>query len=368
VAVGESGSAYVTGLTSSADFPTQKPFQGTFGGDDSDAFLTKLSPSGNALSYSTYLGGAGEDFGIGVTVDGSENAYVAGYTESTDFPTENPYQGTYGGGDYDAFVTKFVTAGDALSYSTYLGGSGEDYGAGIALDESDGAYVVGFTQSTNFPTKTPFQGAYGGGDYDAFVAKLADTTLPTVTTQAVTDTGITTATGNGTVTDLGVPAPTQHGVCWKTGGTPTIADSRTEEGPLGATGPFTSGITGLSPNTAYHVRAYATNTAGTAYGGEVSFKTAYASTHYVSRDGDCGEKTPCYDAIQEAIDGAATGSLILVAQGTYTGSISLNASKSLTLQGGWDVSYELQTPNTTFLKAPKVTEGSLNFQVVTFRP
>ena len=102
------------------------------------------------------------------------------------------------------------------------------------------------------------------------------TTLSTpasVTTQAVTDISITTATGNGNITDLGAPNPTQHGVCWNTSGTPTTSDTKTEDGAVAATGAFTSSMTGLSPNTTYYVRAYATNTAGTVYGTQVSFTT-----------------------------------------------------------------------------------------------
>jgi len=99
---------------------------------------------------------------------------------------------------------------------------------------------------------------------------------PTVTTQAVTGIGTTTATGNGNITDLGSPNPTQHGVCWNTTGTPTTADSKTEKGAAAATGAFTSNMTGLSHNTTYDVRAYATNTAGTAYGDQVSFSTSSA--------------------------------------------------------------------------------------------
>ncbi|MCF7796925.1 MAG: FG-GAP-like repeat-containing protein [Lentisphaeria bacterium] len=97
--------------------------------------------------------------------------------------------------------------------------------------------------------------------------------LPTVTTQAVSDIGITTATGNGNITDLGVPDPTQHGICWSTSSTPTVADDTTASGTVLATGVFTSALTGLISNTTYYVRAYATNTAGTAYGNEVSFTT-----------------------------------------------------------------------------------------------
>ncbi|MBN2438069.1 MAG: hypothetical protein JXL20_05645 [Deltaproteobacteria bacterium] len=96
---------------------------------------------------------------------------------------------------------------------------------------------------------------------------------PTVTTQAVTGIGATTATGNGNITDLGAPNPTAHGVVWNTTGTPTTADNSTNEGVAGAIGAFTSNIAGLSPGTIYYVRAYATNTAGTAYGSDVSFIT-----------------------------------------------------------------------------------------------
>ena len=107
---------------------------------------------------------------------------------------------------------------------------------------------------------------------------FASVQAPIVTTQAVTGIGLTTATGNGTITDLGYSNPTAHGVVWNTAGTPTLADNSTDEGAAGATGPFTSSMTGLSPNTTYYVRAYATNTAGTVYGNEVSFATNVAIT------------------------------------------------------------------------------------------
>ena len=101
---------------------------------------------------------------------------------------------------------------------------------------------------------------------------------PTVTTQAVTDIAGTTATGNGNVTDLGIPNPTEHGVVWSTSADPTIADSKTTDGPVSATGAFTSAITGLTQGTLYHVRAYATNDIGTVYGEDVTFTTYYGVT------------------------------------------------------------------------------------------
>ncbi len=185
IAVDGSGNAYVTGGTSSTDFPTQNAYQGTYGGGDWDVFVTKLNAAGSALIYSTYLGGSSEDCGCGIAVDGAGNAYVTGSTQSTNFPTQNPYQGTYGGGDYDVFATKLNAAGSALLYSTYLGGSGDDRGWRIAVDGAGSAYVTGET-SPDFPTQNPYQGTYGGGSVDAFVAKLdvQSTSLVTFTNQA----------------------------------------------------------------------------------------------------------------------------------------------------------------------------------------
>jgi len=171
IAVDSSGNAYVTGYTS-GNFPTASPLQASHGGGGSDAFVAKLNAAGSALVYSTYLGGSGDDRGVGIAVDSSGNAYVTGSTTSTNFPTASPLQAANGGGTYDAFVAKLNAAGSALVYSTYLGGSGRDEAAGIAVDASGSAYVTGWTQSTNFPTASPLQPANGGGWSDAFVAKL----------------------------------------------------------------------------------------------------------------------------------------------------------------------------------------------------
>ncbi len=169
IAVDSAGCAYVTGWTWSTDFPTENPYQGTKAGVI-DAFVAKLSVDGSAVVYSTYLGGSSSDYGYGIAVDSVGCAYVTGETYSGDFPTENPYQGT-NAGDSDAFVAKLSANGAALVYSTYLGGGSWDYALGMAVDSAGCAYVTGGTYSTDFPTENPWQGTNAGYS-DAFVAKL----------------------------------------------------------------------------------------------------------------------------------------------------------------------------------------------------
>src|SRR5207253_1257357 len=178
IAVDSAGSAYITGFTQSPNFPTTvTAFQpvsttGILPGNSSDAFVTKLSPAGNALVYSTYLGGStNADNAFGIAVDSSGCAYVTGYTYSTSFPTKNPLQANLAGGS-NIFVTKFSPAGNTLVYSTYLGGRDLDEAFGIAVDALGSAYITGKTRSNDFPTVNAFQPTFGGGNEDAFVAKL----------------------------------------------------------------------------------------------------------------------------------------------------------------------------------------------------
>jgi len=186
IAIDTSGSAYVTGYTSSSDFPRNSAYQNNYGGGSYDVFVTKLTSAGTALSYSTYLGGSGADYGTGIAVDTSGNACVVGYTDSTNFPTVSPYQGSLAGtqGWPDVFVSQLSSTG-SLSYSTYLGGSGSDFGYGIAVDTSGNAYVTGNTSSPSSGTGTiPFPTRNGrGSGYregidpffgtgDAFVSKI----------------------------------------------------------------------------------------------------------------------------------------------------------------------------------------------------
>jgi uncharacterized repeat protein (TIGR01451 family) len=186
VAVDSQGHAYVVGDTLSANFPTAnaaQPISGGGGPFEGDAFIAKLDPSGSALVYSTYLGGSGDELGYGIALDASGDAYVTGYTSSTDFPTVNAPQPdpAFGQGlsvDGDAFVTQVISASGVYTWglSTYLGGTKLDVARDIAVDGSGAAYVTGNTRSDDFPSVRSAQPEYGGGSNfgggDAFVTQV----------------------------------------------------------------------------------------------------------------------------------------------------------------------------------------------------
>lgn len=175
IAIDRAGQAYLAGNTTSTNFPVVNPVQSTYGGGASDGTIVKLNVAGNAAIYSSYLGGNGDDACVGVDVDASGNVYLTGRTASPNFPLVNPLQAVYGGGAFDAFVTKLNAAGTALVYSTYLGGSADDRTTGgVVVDTGGNVYVAGFTGSSNFPTVNGAQLVYGGGPSlgDGFVAKL----------------------------------------------------------------------------------------------------------------------------------------------------------------------------------------------------
>ncbi|HUI78488.1 MAG TPA: SBBP repeat-containing protein, partial [Bryobacteraceae bacterium] len=149
IAVDSAGCAYVAGTTSSSNFPTVNPFQSSLSGSQ-DAFVLKLSASGGALVYSTYLGGSSIDMATAIAADSTGRAYVAGYTASVDFPIANAVQ-TSGAGGYDAFLVELTALGNSIAIGTYLGGTGSDSAYGIALDASGNVYLAGQTMSVNFP-------------------------------------------------------------------------------------------------------------------------------------------------------------------------------------------------------------------------
>jgi hypothetical protein len=189
IAVDATGSAYVAGETrlGGASFPTTAgAFQTTPGGtsvylESSDAFVTKLNPSGTGLVYSTYIGGSNNDGALGIAVDSSGNAYVTGNSRSTNFPGVSAGSiSTTLGGFQDAFIVRLNASGSALDYASYLGGTGDEFGRAIAVDATGNAYATGQTTSANFPvTAGSFQTTIGNptlpGQYDAYVTKISST-------------------------------------------------------------------------------------------------------------------------------------------------------------------------------------------------
>jgi YD repeat-containing protein len=177
----------VTGFTQSSNFPLANTYAGGTCGTRNcyDAFAFRLDLATNTLTYSTYLGGGGDDEGNGITVDRSGNAYLTGYTKSSDFPVASAIQSTKGADGCnappcaDAFVTKMDASGSALVYSTYFGGGGDDQGNGIALDGEGGVYVAGEGNSVDFPvTPGAYDTALNGTKDDAFVVKISEAAPP----------------------------------------------------------------------------------------------------------------------------------------------------------------------------------------------
>jgi hypothetical protein len=153
IAVDSTGSVYVSGYTDSTDFPLA-----TLGSlpAGTHVFVAKLDATGSNLVYADYVGGNGQDYGYALVLDSSNEVYVTGSTSSSDFPTVNPYQGTYPG-SFNAFLTKISADGSSLLYSTYLGGNGSDVPSSAAIDSSSDVFVAGNTTSTNFPVANAYQ-------------------------------------------------------------------------------------------------------------------------------------------------------------------------------------------------------------------
>ncbi|MGH7813421.1 MAG: SBBP repeat-containing protein, partial [Candidatus Binataceae bacterium] len=261
ISIDSAGDVYVTGATSSTDFPVSaSAFQSSNGatGGNPNAFVTKLNAAGSALAYSTYLGGGTSDSGNGIAVDSSGIAYVVGNADSSDFPTTaGAYQPTFGGVS-DAFVAKFdpaLSGTQSLLYSTFLGGSGLDAGNGIAIDSAGTAYVTGSTDSTDFPT-TPggFQRSGGG---DAFVSEIdfatptatpTITATPTMTTTAtLTATPTATPTQTATPTAVVTPVPGKLSIAPSKGnfGTKTVGTTTAKTFKVKATATKKSGVTAV---------------------------------------------------------------------------------------------------------------------------
>ncbi|MEN3332353.1 MAG: hypothetical protein V7641_1718 [Blastocatellia bacterium] len=179
IAVDGGGNAYIAGSTTSSEatFPITVGPDLTYNGGSmaGDAFVAKINPSGTALVYCGYIGGAGDDVGLGIAADAAGNAYVTGQTGSQEatFPVKNGPDTTYNGGELDAFVAKVEATGASLDYAGYIGGSSSDQGLGIAVDSSGNAYISGATDSSEatFPVHVGPSLVHKGRS-DAFIAKV----------------------------------------------------------------------------------------------------------------------------------------------------------------------------------------------------
>ncbi len=175
LAIDSDGNSYITGRTFSADYPTTTgAYSESINGGSYDAFISKLNADGSGLIYSTYIGGSGDEIGYDIQVDENGNAYMSGYTSSTDYPTTiGAYDRIYNGGAYDIVITKLNPTGSALVYSTFIGGANDDYAFGIDLDLSGNMFVSGHTSSTDFPTTSgAYDQTYSGGTNDVIAVKL----------------------------------------------------------------------------------------------------------------------------------------------------------------------------------------------------
>ena len=209
IAVDGSGKAYVTGYTQSSDFPVASgPGYDTSHNGGWDGSVVKLSASGTALEYATFLGGSSDDYGRAIAVDGSGKAYITGYTKSADFPAASGpgYDTSHNGGLSDAFVVKLNASGAGLEYATFLGGNDYDYGWAIAVDGSGKAYITGYTESSDFP-------AAGGPGYDTSFNGSSDAVVVKLNASG---TGLEYATflgGSGYDMDMASPWTARQGLC-----------------------------------------------------------------------------------------------------------------------------------------------------------
>jgi hypothetical protein len=255
IALDAAGNAYLAGLTASPNFPVANAYQPVLAGDQ-DAFVAKLDPTGAGLSYSTYIGGTLRDFANAVAVDSDGNAYVAGTTYSLNFPVLRAFQATKGfTGDgheeaNNAFITKLEPSGDALVYSSYLGGrsciapgvqgclaDGDDDGAlAVAVDPAGMAYVAGYARSVTFPQLEPIHSAANiYGPAVPFVAKVQDresATLLYSVMLGIKESGFNDGGATGIAVDAGgnayiaghiaLPVPVTPGAFKVSGGLPVI--------------------------------------------------------------------------------------------------------------------------------------------------
>jgi formylglycine-generating enzyme required for sulfatase activity len=172
IALDSETNIYLAGETSSPDFPSTAVLHPPAGIGRVDAFVARINTAARRLDYLTTFGGSGDNSAFSLAVDSRRCAYIAGQTSSKDLPVATPFQRLFAGGAWDAFVAKLAPDGQSLQYASYLGGSGDDSGYGIAVDSADQAYIAGESSSPDFPAMNAVQPNHGGGYWDATVTKM----------------------------------------------------------------------------------------------------------------------------------------------------------------------------------------------------
>ena len=333
IAVDNQGHAYIAGDTVSPDFPTQNGLQPPAGGFD--IFIARLNRGGTALQYSTYFGGSGDDTDPAIAVDADGGAYVVGTTTSSNFPTFSsgvPLQRSLGGSQ-DAFVVRIDSTG-TLAYSTYLGGSGNETGVGIAVDPSCltpavgcNVYVSGTTTSAGFLPANGFQPTFGGVR-DAFIVKLNSTGSTLLAS---------TYLGGSGADDAGVLAVGSDGSVYLTG--QTSSTNFPTQNPLQSSlnGPADAFIVKLSPNLSTLIYSTYFGGSGTDGGNQVVVNSA--GEMYIAGTTDSPDLTPVAAAQSTpggGVDGFvlrldATGSTVRYL--TYLGGNGFDSAFSIALDG-----------------------------------
>jgi hypothetical protein len=317
IAVDKSSNVYVTGRS---DLAWGSPVNVHSG--NSDGYVLKLNSSG-AYIWNTFFGVHNTNDAFDMTVDGAGNVFVAGTSDASWGSPLTPYSG-----GMDIYVLNLDSTG-ARQWNTFYGSSvsgKNDTGWGLVLDGSGNLYVTGQSWAT---WGSPLNLHSGGSYPDIFVLKLNEASVvlePSVTTSTPSAITNTTATSGGTVTTDGGATVTARGVCWGMSANPTTTtDNHTSNGT--GTGSFTSAISGLSATTSYHVRGYAVNSVGTAYGEDISFTTNLCAID-VQRGGTS------YGTIQEAVS-SGSGSEIMAVARVFQGDIQFSNSSDLDLTGGY---------------------------------
>lgn len=377
IAVDSSGSTYVTGYTTSTNFPvTPGAYQTTCSGGtcsttNIDAFITKLNPSGTALEYSTYLGGSGKDYGYGIALDPSGDAFIVGTTTSSNFPvTSGAFQKTCGGNSCasgDGFVTELNSSGSGLVYSTYLGGTGVNQANAIALDASGNAYITGYTRSTSFPiTAGAFQPKCSScaSTVDSYVTELNSSGSALVYSSylggnngdtgyaiAVDAAGFAYVTGYTYSTNF----PTTTGAFQRTSGAKSVAFV-TKVNPTGTAMSYSTylGGTGTSTNAcAACATGIAVDSAGEAFVVGLTWETNFPTTAGAYQGTFAGG---FHDAFATKMNASGSG----VVYSTYIGGTGDDGATSVTIDSTGTAYIKGNTFSTNFPTTPGSFQHTLS--------